>query len=252
MRGRGGARGAGAEPTGQARRPVLLCSSSSFGAGPELRRAESLFHRELHQGVLRACPRNGAAITIHAFVVADPQDNRTQAERFLALHDALAAAVALLLIDDVFVEIVGRVFGVGLADGLARNGVARAEFFAGQSLLIHRAGDVEVRGTNITAPTFCVLVDRPDRRQRDHTLRGAELAGLRAGVAQAAIDAARRIHLPDHLSVSFLDQENGAAAECREHAAADHVVQQIPPAYWFAHTVTGSKTKMASLTVSAT
>src|ERR1035437_10908444 len=106
MRGRGGAQKEGPQECGHGSLERLLYEqAASFGAGPELRRPESLCHRNLDQGVLRAGPGDSTACAAHAFIVADPQYNRTQPERFLALHDALAAAVALLLIDDVFVEI---------------------------------------------------------------------------------------------------------------------------------------------------
>src|ERR1035437_7435696 len=97
MRGRGGAQKECPQEWGHGSLERLLYEhAASFGAGPELRRPESLCHRNLHQGVLRAGPGDGTAVAAHAFIVADPQYNRTQPERFLALHDALAAAVALL------------------------------------------------------------------------------------------------------------------------------------------------------------
>src|ERR1022692_3746587 len=54
-----------------------------------------------HQRVLRARSRYRAGVAIHALVIADPQGDRPQAERLLALVDALAAAVALFFVDDV-------------------------------------------------------------------------------------------------------------------------------------------------------
>src|ERR1035438_1649853 len=87
-----------------------------------------------HQRVLRARSRYRAGVAIHALVIADPQGDRPQAERLLALVDALAAAVALFFVDDVLVKVVGRIFGIDLADGLARDGVTRPKFFPGLSL----------------------------------------------------------------------------------------------------------------------
>ena len=109
------------QPYGQAiARRQRAYDSRSCGRLTGTHAADSLLHRHLHQGVLGTRLRDGAAVAIHAAVVADPQRDRTQAQRLLALHHALAAAVALLFVDDVFVEIVGRIFGIHFADGLAR------------------------------------------------------------------------------------------------------------------------------------
>src|ERR1035441_2344360 len=74
----------------------------------------------------RTPPRDGAAFAVHALVVADTQRDGSQAQRLFAFHDALSAAVALLFVDDVLVEVVGRVFGIHLANRLSRRGVGRA------------------------------------------------------------------------------------------------------------------------------
>src|SRR6266508_1123571 len=71
----------------------------------DLRWTQCLRHRNLNQRVFRARPGNGAAIAVHATVVTDAQHDRPQPQRLLALHRAFAAAVALVLVDDVFVEV---------------------------------------------------------------------------------------------------------------------------------------------------
>src|ERR1019366_7041078 len=214
--------------------------------------AQRLRHRNLNESVLRARPGDRAAVAVHAPVVANPQDNRPQPQRLLALDDALAAAVALFLVDEVLVEIVGGVFRIGLADRLARNGVARAQLLARQSSIVHRAGDVEVGRTDVAAAAAGVVVYGPHSRQRDDALGGAEITSGHAHLAEPAVEAARRIHLPDHLPVRFPDQESGATAQGRQHGAAGGLVQQIPSSEVLAHTATGSKTNIASFTVSAT
>src|ERR1017187_6373860 len=189
--------------------------------------AQRLRHRNLNESVLRARPGDRAAVAVHA-------------------------AVALFLVDGVLIEIVGGVFRIGLADRLARNGVPRAQLLARQPSLIYRAGDVEVGRTDVAAAASGVFVHGPHSRQRDDALGGAEIAGWHPDLAEPAVEAARRIHLPDHLPVRFLDQESRAAAQGRQYGPARGLVQQIPSGEVLAHTTAGSKTKIASRTVSPT
>src|ERR1035441_902254 len=55
---------------------LALGSLPSFRPRPNLRRLESLTHRNLLQGVLRAAPGDGAAVAVHTPVVTHRSEER--------------------------------------------------------------------------------------------------------------------------------------------------------------------------------
>src|ERR1044072_7830306 len=68
-----------------------VCPRNSFSGS-----SQGLFDRQLKQGVLLAALGDRAAVTVPALVIAAAERDRAETERLLALHRALAAAVALL------------------------------------------------------------------------------------------------------------------------------------------------------------
>src|SRR5579871_1098690 len=124
------------------RRPILLGPAGLPGF-------QGLGKRDLLQGVFRAGGGNRAAVAVDTLVVAHPQSDGAEAERLLALHHTAAASIALFLVNDILVEIVGRILWILLSYGLAGNGVTRAELLTRHALFVHRARDVVIRGADV-------------------------------------------------------------------------------------------------------
>ena len=169
--------------------------------------------------------------------MAHLEADRAQAGRLLALEDAAAAAVAQRLVDRVVVEVVGGVVGVDPADGLALDGVARADLLGGQPVGSHRARDLEVGRADVAAPAALELVDRPDRGQGEHALGGAALAHLHAHRPEPRVDAPLGVDGPGVRRVRLHPEKAGHAPQAGQGGPAGGVAQDLPPGVLLAHAV---------------
>ena len=126
-------------------------------------------------------------------------------------------------------------------------------FSLGMPVLIHRAGDIEIRRADVAAAALreCSFTARTADSATTHSvvhrLHAATPTSPSRLLMQRAASTCQTI-----CPLAFLHQEARAAAQHRQHGPRAAVVQQIPPGQVFAHAFTGSKTKIASFTVSTT
>ena len=206
-------------------RPWIGCASSTHACPPSSAVGRRGWGPTRQYASSGQCCGDGTLVASQAEIVPHLQADRPQSRRLLAFHDAATAAVALLVVNGVLVEIVQRIVGIDVTNHRSLDGVAWAEFLGGQAIGPRRTADIEVGRTDAAATALGVVVHRADRGERQDTMRRANIAHL-VGTrdAQANVDALVRRDDPGVAQAGTSAQHDGRSAQRERTQLLDRFV----------------------------